>query len=434
MDRRQSDKYSSPPKNVIVIGGSLSGLMHGLMLHRLGSTVRILEQSPADTPRFDRVSEIPLGIASVQLQSLDQKGKVHPFLRVNRIMSSWDALYFRLRANFDMRASDYVPYPRALEPPLADEDGEAAQLRARYEVGKQVVGVEHLETGQVTVRYKDLADGGKDGEALADLVIGADGPNSVVRRTFLEPGQAERMYSGYVAWRGVVPETQVTKETRDVFRANITYSILKGEGGHVIVYNIPGAGGSIEPGERVLNFCWYTNVPLSSLDEIMTDVDGKRHHTNLPPGKVRAAVWEKQKAYAKMLFARPYLEVIEKINLPFLHQITDYCSPRASFARGRVIIVGDALTLLRPHIAFSTNQAAYHTLLTERLVTGELTAEEWEYQVTTAAYLHWRRSVWFGEYFQRPLYVSIKSAVLFWAISTLVRVKIWVGWLQEQAT
>ncbi|KAK7754990.1 hypothetical protein SLS62_003074 [Diatrype stigma] len=353
--------------------------------------------------RYDLASEIPLGIQSVQLQSLDQQGKVHPFLRVNRIMSSWDALYFRLRANFDMRVSEYVPHPPALGL-LAGEDVETAKSRARYETGKQVLGVEQLETGQLMVRYKDHLGSGKETQALADLVLGADGPNSV------------------------------SEETREVFRENITYSILQGEGGHVILYNIPGRGGSIEPGKRVLNFCWYTNVPVASLDNIMTDVDGKRHYTKLPPGRVRPEVWRIQKAYAKALFAPPYLEIIEKIASPFLHLITDYSSPRSCFAGGKVLLVGDASTLLRPHIAFSTNQAAYHTSLTEKLVTGELTADEWEYQVTTAGYLHWRRSVWFGEFFQRPLYVSICSAVLFWATSALAKVRTWIGWLPKQAT
>jgi hypothetical protein len=165
----------------------------------------------------------------------------------------------------------------------------------------------------------------------------------------------------------------------------------------------------------------------------MTGVDGRRHHTKASPGQVRPEVWEKQKAYAKTLFPPSYLEVIEKIPSPFLHLITDYCSPRASFAGGKVLLVGDASTLLRPHIAFSTNQAACHALLTEKLVTGELTAEEWEYQVTTAGYLHYRRSVWFGEYFQRPIYVSLASGVLFWGTSTLARLRTWIGWLPAQA-
>lgn len=197
-------------------------------------------------------------------------------------------------------------------------------------------------------------------------------------------------------------------------------------------YYIPGAGGSIEPGQRLLNFCWYTNVTETDLDNIMTDVDGIRHHTQLPPGKVRAAVWEKQRSFANTIFAPPYLEVLEKIESPFLHQITDYCSPRASFAGGKVLLVGDAAALLRPHIAFSTNQAAYHTMLTEKLVKGELTTEQWDYQVTTAAYLHWRRSIWFGQFFQRPFYISIGSALAYWATAALARVRTGLNWLPQQ--
>ncbi|KAI0441141.1 heterokaryon incompatibility protein-domain-containing protein [Xylaria telfairii] len=57
--------------------------------------------------------------------------------------------------------------------------------------------------------------------------------------------------------------------------------------GNIIVYSIPGKSGSIEHGDRVRNFCWYTNIPVASLVNIMTDVEGKRHHTKLAPGKVR---------------------------------------------------------------------------------------------------------------------------------------------------
>lgn len=235
------------------IGGSLCGLMHGIMLHKTGANVLVLEQSPVDIPlshlagvclgsdvqqflqRFDRVPDTALGIQASQLQSLDRKGTVHPFMTVNRIMSSWDALYFRLRANFDALASVYVPKPPA---PVssAGESLDAAQTRAKYQVGTLVTGFEELpESSQVVVRYKDRCHGNKNVEVLADLVLGADGPNSVVRKMFLQPGQAKRKYCGYVAWRGVVPEEEVSKETREKFQANITYSMLNDEGGHVIV-------------------------------------------------------------------------------------------------------------------------------------------------------------------------------------------------------
>lgn len=218
--------------------------MHGIMLHRLGSHVRILEQSPTSAPashmagvcagsdvlrfleRFDRLAHVPLGIQSECLQAIDAQGRVTVFLRAQRLMTSWDALYFRLRANFDRLKSEYHP-----DPPLRTGGSGDGGSTAVYDVGKQVVSVEEVAAG-VKVVYRDVIAGTR-GEAVADLVLGADGPNSVVRKSFLGPGIAERRYAGYLAWRGVVPEDEVSEEARKTFSANITYSIV--QDGHVIV-------------------------------------------------------------------------------------------------------------------------------------------------------------------------------------------------------
>jgi hypothetical protein len=196
-------------------------------------------------------------------------------------------------------------------------------------------------------------------------------------------------------------------------------------------YNIPGPKGSLETGKRLLNFCWYTNVELSSLKTIMTDVDGRYHHTKVAPGQVNPDVWVQQRAYARTVFSGPYREILDRIDSPFIHLITDYCAPRVSFAEGKCLLVGDAAALLRPHIAYSTNQAAYHTSLTERLVKGEITSAQWEYQVSVTAYLHWQRSVWYGEYFQSPIYKSISSGVYYWMLLATAKVRFWLGWLPE---
>lgn len=198
-------------------------------------------------------------------------------------------------------------------------------------------------------------------------------------------------------------------------------------------YNIPGESGSTEIGKRVLNFCWYTDVKRDALDNIMTDVDGIKHQISLAPGKARPEIWAQQRERAHKIFSKPYLEIIDKITSPFVHLITDYCSPRAAFAGGKLLLVGDASALLRPHIAFSTNQAAYQAHLTEQLVRGELKVDEWEYQVTVATYLHWKRSVWFGEFFQRPLPVALGSAVQYWMVAALSKIRTWAGWLPAQA-
>jgi hypothetical protein len=165
----------------------------------------------------------------------------------------------------------------------------------------------------------------------------------------------------------------------------------------------------------------------------MTGTDGIRHHTKLPPGKVRPHIWDEQRAYARAKFALPYLTIIDNIVSPFVHLITDYHSPQASFANGKVLLVGDALTLLRPHIAFSTNQAAYQALWTERLVKGEVDPVQYEYQVMTATCLHWRRSVWFGEFFQKPLYIALRSGSRYWVTLGMAKIRILLGWIPKQA-
>ncbi|KAK1144188.1 hypothetical protein N8T08_005601 [Aspergillus melleus] len=114
----------------------------------------------------------------------------------------------------------------------------------------------------------------------------------------------------------------VSEATRRVFSRNITYSILNST--HVIVYNIPSPNGSIEPGTRLLNFAWYTNVPSSSLDDIMTDTSGKRHRISISPKHFQPCVWTRQRSIARDSLPEPYLEIMDQIISPFVHLITDF--------------------------------------------------------------------------------------------------------------
>ena len=427
------------------------------MLHRLGYDVHILEQNPTSRPtshmagvcagpdvlwflkRFDRFSELPLGIPSVCFQSIDTEGRMTPFVKATpRLMTSWDALYFRLRANFDGLKSTFCP-----DPPSNNQGEEGP--RALYDVGKQVISIE-VVAEWIRVIYKDL-NTGRELEVWTDFLLGADGPTSIVKSTFLGAGIAERRYAGYVAWRGVVPEHQVSKETRRVFQRNITYSFVKG--GHIIVYvrrllpcfesrtnqfaryNIPGHDGSLEEGKRLLNFVWYTNHEVSDLTELMTDVDGFEHRISIPAGKVRPELWAQQQKIARILFIPPYLEVIEKIASPFVHLVTDFCTPQASFVNGKVLLVGDASALLRPHVAFSTNQAAFQCMMVEKLVKGETTLKQWDWQITRFTYVHWCKSIAFGESYQRPWTSSMLPTLRSWVVSTLNNWRYRLGTMPE---
>lgn len=131
------------------VGESLSGLMRGIVLHRLRCAVRILEQAPLETPtshmarvclrpemlhlleRFDSFHHIPLGLPSILIQSLDCQGKARPSLRAGRFMFSWEALYYRLSANFDEFANNYIPSPHTAVH-YTDNIAESVKSKAVY--------------------------------------------------------------------------------------------------------------------------------------------------------------------------------------------------------------------------------------------------------------------------------------------------------------
>ncbi len=52
-----------------------------------------------------------------------------------------------------------------------------------------------------------------DGDLRADLVVGADGYGSIVRR-FVAPEHPHATYSGYLLWRGLIDERQVPGGSR----------------------------------------------------------------------------------------------------------------------------------------------------------------------------------------------------------------------------
>ena len=147
---------------------------------------------------------------------------------------------------------------------------------------------------------------------------------------------------------------------------------------------------------------------------LTTDSDGQRHYLTVPAGKVRHELWERQREHGNAQLTEPYREVIQKISQPFLQVITDYHSSQASFADGKIRLVGDALTLMRPHIAFSTNQAAFDCLMLEKVMKGDISNAEWESEVIRFGYLHWRSSIWFGEWFQRSFLLSIGAGLRYW--------------------
>ncbi|RYP12068.1 hypothetical protein DL767_011506 [Monosporascus sp. MG133] len=421
------------PLRVVIIGGSLAGLMCGVALKHAGHSVQIIERESNE--RQSHMAGVCLGLdaevylahhdrltltfshRSNRLQTISDNQPLRIFVNILRDITSWDTLYFRLRSCFDGYASPFYPSP----PSAAETDGPAVYTNRHEILDMQRTDDGNMELEVLNCGTREVAN------IKADLVIGADGPDSFVRSKYLP--NTKRQYVGYIAWRGTVPEAEVSAATREIFQRSVTLQLMNLQ--HCIVYTIPGPNGSLEPGERLLNFLWYTNESHEALDDIMIDgIDGHRHHNIVPAGRVRPDIWAARLSEARRIrLAAPFLEVITKIRSPFIQVITDFCSSRAAFEDGRVLLVGDALSLFRPHTAFSATQAAFDALRVLDFVDRRISLEEWEERVLRFARLHWSQSSWWGGYYQQPKPIAILLALRYWAYCGLDRIKSW--WLGE---
>lgn len=403
--------------------------MCGVALKHGGHSVQIIEResnerqshmagvclgldAEAYLSHHDRLTEV-FSHRSNRLQTLSDDQPIRIFVNILRDITSWDTWYFRLRSCYDGYSSPFYPLP----PSATETDGTAV-----YTNRHEILDVKRADGGDMELKVLNCGTQ-EITKIKADLVIGADGPDSFVRSKYLP--DTKRRYVGYIAWRGTVPEREVSAATRDIFKRSVTLQLMHLQ--HCIVYTIPGPNGSLEPGERLLNFLWYTNESEEALDEIMVDaVDGHRHHNIVPAGRVCPDIWATRLREAKRIpLAVPFLEIMTKIRSPFIQVITEFCSPRAAFEDGRVLLVGDALSLFRPHTAFSATQAAFDALRVNDYVDRKMSLEEWEEKVLRFAHLHWSQSAWWGAYYQQPKPIAIILALRYWAYCGIDRIKSW---------
>lgn len=289
--------------------------------------------------------------------------------------------YSLLRANFDYTATNYCETPSPLP-----REGRAVHLHDRKVTG--------LETAEDQVRVSWETSKGEKRSLAADFVIGADGPGSTVRK-ILQP-DVQRTYAGYCALRGTVPEGQVSSAAKEAFCERFTFFHTSGI--QILAYLIPGNNGTVEPGQRLVNFVYYTNFLEGSdeLEEILTDKNGQRRHITMPPGMMPSAVWEKQKKIAKERLPPQFAEIVCKTQHPFVQAVTDCISPRNEYMDGKAILVGDALAGFRPHTVASTSQACFDSMILADYVAGKISREDWKRQTMGFARYIQKRGVDMG--------------------------------------
>ena len=215
---------------ILIAGAGIGGLTAGAALLRKGFDVTILEQAPELTeigagvqlsPNATRVLyQIGIG-EKLETLACEPPGKR---VRLWNTGQSWHL--------FDMGAvsREIYGYPylmlhradlhRALAEAVRALSPDAIRLGEKVEGLRQFGGKVEVTTAQGNVFE-------------ADLLIGADGVHSRVRSVLF--GADEAVYSGVMAWRGVIDAERLPERLRSAYGTNWI-----GPGAHVIHYPLRG--------------------------------------------------------------------------------------------------------------------------------------------------------------------------------------------------
>lgn len=304
--------------HAIVVGGGIGGLAAAVALRRIGWRATVLER--AGEPR-----EIGAGMSQAPnaLRALEELGLGGPARAAG--VPTYSAGNLRLpdgRYLQRARPGDATPllaFHRADLHRLLLDGVPAGWLRT----GTEVTDLRQDEGG-VTVAW----DGG---EVRADLVIGADGIGSVVRR-LLWPGTPPPRFLGRTAWLGIAPV------------GGLPGSITLGSGGYFLIH-------PISRGRAYWAYVATADRPDARFEE--EKVEAAR----------RLASWHEP--IPALIAATPDEAVIH----------IDICDldPLPSYVRGRVALLGDAAHAMSPDRGQGAGQSIEDAVVLAAALAGEAT-------------------------------------------------------------
>ena len=283
----------------VIVGAGIGGLTTAIGLHRAGWSVTVLE-------RWPQIVGIgaALGMWPSAQQGLGRVGLDDEFRR-NSVPAAGGALYAR-----DGRK--LVGFP----------DGSARMPKVRLISRRRLMELLVERASGIDIQTAVRADPDTLRAALADgdVLVGADGLRSTVRRTFL-PSAAEPRYSGLVGWRG-----QVDFESGG-------YGETWGDG--ALFGNTP-----VEPGRT--NFYAAVPVPAGELPRY-DDPDGEI----TAPGVGFAELAERYRGWRD-----PIGRILAEANPDDVlrHPIYDLGPALPTFVGGKVAVLGDAAHAMTPHL------------------------------------------------------------------------------------
>jgi 2-polyprenyl-6-methoxyphenol hydroxylase-like FAD-dependent oxidoreductase len=311
-----------------IIGGSIAGCATAALLHRAGHDVIVFERSESDL--------VSRGAGIAAPTAMWQDMMAHGL--IDATLPACRADYFRfvtrgsgtgqqrwlgdVQMSFTLLnwAHLYQCFRRCVPDDLYRRASTVELVEARPQ-GTTL----HLRPG---------------GSLDFDLVVCADGYRSL-GRGLVDPGAAP-VYRGMVLWRGLIPE----RDLRADALGGCDFLRPVYQGGHGVVYYIPGSGESAERGKRLLMWGYYLQVPESALASVLVDDQERQQSSSVPFGKVHPEVKAGFESHLADLLPPLLFELVRQCGNSSIQAV--YSVAARSYARDRVCLAGDAGAVFPP--------------------------------------------------------------------------------------
>lgn len=319
---------------VAVVGGSIAGCAAAIALSRVGCSVTVYERSQRDLADRGFGVGLPLGLHQ-ELVSGGYLDASTPYVRY--LERSWltsgggpGTVRELARQPFQIACENWAMLWRALRARIPE---------GSYRTGTNVTGIEPGAGGAVVTTV--------DGRRRFDLVVGADGYRSLVRR-YVSP-ESMLTPAGYAVWRGSYPERLLPGSV--IRELALTIGFFCFDHGHGTAYLIPDPA---FPGGRLV-YCALYLIPSRQFEEPAL----------VAPGRMDVELVDQYRDALARHMPPLWVQVMNLVSPQRISLQSIYDATVSRYTRDAVALIGDAGAVARPHTASGATTALQDALTLE---------------------------------------------------------------------